>query len=93
LEGVAVNVVVDVLDQAVPVTDCVAVTEDVIVLLAERLGVPVIVVDEVIRADGVPERVPVAEREAVLDPEAVTVGVPVAIADTVEEEEGVPESV
>ena len=45
------------------------------------------------RPEGVPERVPVAEREAVLDPEAVTVGVPVAIADTVEEEEGVPETV
>jgi hypothetical protein len=30
-EGVAVNVVVDVLDQAVPVTDCVAVIEAVIV--------------------------------------------------------------
>jgi hypothetical protein len=32
---VAVNVVVDVLDHAVPVTDCVAVTEDVMVLLAD----------------------------------------------------------
>ena len=31
----AVNVVVDVLDHAVPVTDCVAVTEDVMVLLAD----------------------------------------------------------
>ena len=46
-----------------------------------------------IRAEGVSVKVPVAEREAVLDPEAVTVGVPVAIADTVEEEEGVPETV
>ena len=45
------------------------------------------------RPEGVPDRVPVAEREAVLVPEAVTVGVPVAMAETVEEEEGVPDSV
>lgn len=93
MDGVAVRVVVEVLDHAVPVTDCVAVTEDVIVLLGDRLGVPVIVAERVIRAEGVPVSDPDPVRDAVLEADAVFVGVFVAIPVTVEEKEPVPESV
>ena len=93
LEGVAVKVVVLVLDQAVPVTVCVIVKEAVLDRVAVRLGVVVMVSERVWVADNVEWVVVVPVRLGVRLPEAVTVGVPVLTSELVGEPEGVPEMV